>query len=177
MITVRSTVLALALAIATAPPELTANPRFSCEGAQCIAQAVSSNTVTEPIYGWNPSTVRQKNSSGRYILFTGFTTITIHAKPERIIDAGNQGTIVCPNRHPVPYDEYYASHMPSDCKIYDHRDPVIEPAEPERLEKKNYRYEIDCLDRTFDRKNDRKPWMHVDADPTAEAAANALCPG
>jgi len=167
--------LALALTLAAISPEATANPRFSCADTDCIVQTLISNTVAQPTYGWDPSTVRQKNSEGRYILFTGFTTITIPAKAERIIDPGKQGYIKCMGQPAIPYDEYYASQMHNNCKVIDHREPVIEPAEPERLEKKFYQYEIDCLDRTFDRKADMRPWMQVSADPTAEAAVNALC--
>ena len=55
---------------------------------------------------------------------------------------------------------------------------------PDGVDKKFYKYTLDCLDLTFDRKGDRvnyqggvmKGWMKIGNDPTAFMAANIYCP-
>ena len=47
------------------------------------------------------------------------------------------------------------------------------------INKKNqavWRYEVDCISRKFDRKDDQQDWINVRMDPTAELTSNKYCP-
>ena len=58
--------------------------------------------------------------------------------------------------------------------------PSYTPGTPGGVERRSFRYQLDCKDLTFDRKGDfsgfgNKGWMGVDIDPTAQAVADRYC--
>ena len=58
--------------------------------------------------------------------------------------------------------------------------PRYNPGTPGGIERRSFRYQLDCKGLTFDRKGDfdgfgNKGWMGVDSDPTAKAVADGYC--
>ena len=59
--------------------------------------------------------------------------------------------------------------------------PSYRAGTPGGVERRSFRYQLDCKDLTFDRKGDysgfgNKGWMSVGEDPTAQAVADRYCP-
>ena len=60
------------------------------------------------------------------------------------------------------------------------RSTEVQPRHPRGVERRSFRYQLDCKDLTFGRKGDfdgfgNKGWMWVDSDPTAKAVADGYC--
>lgn len=58
--------------------------------------------------------------------------------------------------------------------------PSYIPGTQGGVERRSFRYELDCRDQTFDRKGDasgfgNKGWMKVDTDPSAQVVADRYC--
>ena len=136
-------------------------------------------------YALNDNSVKQKKirkEYGRYITFYGKTNNPyaggyIPEKPGYIdCEWGGSGS-----RY---YDENYGSGSWSSdgyCYGEEGTDAILIP---DGVDKKFYKYTLDCLDLTFDRKGDRvnyeggamKGWMKIGNDPTAVMAADIYCP-
>ena len=59
--------------------------------------------------------------------------------------------------------------------------PRYNPGTHGGVERRSFRYQLDCKDLTFDSKGDfdgfgNKGWMNVSEDPTAMAVADRYCP-
>ena len=136
-------------------------------------------------YALDDSSVKQKmirNKYGRYLTFFGktnnpFTGDYIPAKPGYIdCDWGGSGSAY--------YDRDYGSGSWSSggsCYGEEGTDAIVIP---DGVDKRFYKYTLDCVDLTFDRKGDRvnyaggamKGWMKIGNDPTAVMAADIYCP-
>lgn len=137
--------------------------------------AVAQTVVVEapPAFTYEASTVRQlqvRNEWGRYITFTGISTHTFKGTNGYM----TQGT---PDRQVCTRIGYSNS-----CRTIYGIKPQYVAGQPGGTERKSFTYELDCRDRTFDRKGDKakgvwkKGWESVDKDPTALAVANKYCP-
>ena len=128
-------------------------------------------------YDYKPSSVRQMNvrgSYGRYISFMG-TTLNEYAGTPASYNPGLPGRTVC---HTVK--GFNNQTKTTTCQQVGYVAPSYTPGTPAGVERRNFRYQLDCKDLTFDRKGDfsgfgNKGWMSVDNDPTAQAVANRYC--
>ena len=135
-----------------------------------------------PRHSFDPNSVRSKDSGTRYLVFEGMTTIWIPAKSATVVREADYGFVKCYGisgyadgveyQYNPSFDRYGRS-----CSRYGYRPAVISPAEPAREEQRSYTYEIDCLDRTFDRRKDNLPWKSVADDQTAAMVASRYCRG
>ena len=145
--------------------------------AAVIAGSAQAETVVvdpPPSFTYEADTVRQlqvRNEWGRYITFTGIST---HAY------TGTNGYMTqgTPDRTVCNTTGYSTS-----CRTIRGIKPSFVAGRPGGTERKAFIYELDCRDRTFDRKGDKagggfgqmKGWASVDKDPTALAVANKYC--
>tara|TARA_B100001989_G_scaffold81112_1_gene56041 strand:- start:1655 stop:2707 length:1053 start_codon:yes stop_codon:yes gene_type:complete len=136
-------------------------------------------------YALNDNSVKQKRireKYGRYITFYGKTNNPyaggyIPEEPGYIdCDWGGSGSSF--------YNEDSGRGSWSSggyCYGEEGKDAIVIP---DGVDKKFYKYNLDCLDLTFDRKGDRvnyqggvmKGWMTIENDPTAFMAAKIYCP-
>ena len=119
---------------------------------------------------------------GRYITFIGTTENsysgkTFSAKPGYIdCEWGGSGS--------SSYNKNSGSGSWSTDGYCYGKEGTPERVIPDGIEVRRFRYELDCVDGTFDRKGDkadyadnsRKGWMGVMKDPTAFMAAKNYCP-
>ena len=143
--------------------------------AAVIAGSAQAETVVvdpPPSFTYEADTVRQiqvRNEWGRYITFTGIST---HAYK------GTNGYTI-PGT--PPRTTCFGTYT-RQCTTTPGRPARFVPGQPGGTERKSFTYELDCQDRTFDRKGDKagggwkKGWESVDEDPTALAVANKYCP-
>lgn len=145
--------------------------------AAVIAGSAQAQTVVvdpPPSFTYEADTVRQlqvRNEWGRYITFTGISTHSYEGT-KGYMTQGTPDRQVC-NR--TAYSNY--------CYTVPGIKPRFVAGQPGGTERKSFTYELDCRDRTFDRKGDKagggfgqtKGWASVDQDPTALAVANKYC--
>ncbi len=135
-----------------------------------------------PQHSFDPNSVRSKDAGNRYVIFEGITTIRIPAKPSSVIQEADFGYVKCygvsgfTDGVEYPYNPSFDSYG-RRCSQYGFRPAIIAPAEPARDEQRSYTYELDCLDRTFDRRKDNLPWKSVADDQTAAMVASRYCRG
>ena len=128
-------------------------------------------------YDYKPSSVRQmkvRGSYGRYISFVG-TTLNEYAGTPASYNPGLPGRTVC---HTVK--GFNNQTKTTTCQQVGYVAPSYTPGTPAGVERRSFRYQLDCKDLTFDRKGDfsgfgNKGWMSVDNDPTAQAVATRYC--
>ena len=139
--------------------------------ALSLSNAVSAETIVVPTparFSYESDTVKQlkiRGKYGRYLTFRGRT------------DNAYVGT-----------DGYYESEGKSysecdegECTTFQEPPTYIEGTEG-GIENKTYVYELDCLDKTFNRIGDRtgtglkKGWMETIEDPVAMAVEKKYCP-
>jgi hypothetical protein len=135
--------------------------------------AAPSGTVVVPVpspYSYDAGSLKQlnlKGNFGRYIGFTGHTVIEWPATPARL-NPGQPGTLQC----------RYGS-----CWLQGTIAPTLIGGTPAGSIRSFFRYQLDCLDRSFNRIGDvrvpgavPKGWQAVENDPTALAVAETWCP-
>ena len=137
-----------------------------------------SGTVTvevpeEAPYSYEEYSVLQlkvREKYGRYLTFVG-TSPNEYKGTSGYYSPGTSGTINCTT---------YGNT--TTCNRSGYRASSYTPPTPGGIQKRKWRYELDCQDLTFDRKGDissgiyKKGWLSVDKDPTAKAVANKYCP-
>jgi hypothetical protein len=130
-------------------------------------RSATAETVSVPApsdYSYESDTVRQlqvHGQWGRYLSFQGRTLLQRPAVPARF-DAGNPGTLNCSQ---------------GQCVRQGYVAPSWSAGTPERRENRNFVYELDCRDLTFNRRGDQgQGWLPSGDDPTAQAVARAYCP-
>ena len=112
---------------------------------------------------------------GRYLTFTGTTLNTYEGTPAQW-NPGRPGTKQCDTVY-----GYNNKNKRTTCSQVGYIAPSYTPAQPGGVERRSFRYQLDCNDMTFDRRGDfngfgNKGWLNVDDDPTAQAVANHYCP-
>jgi hypothetical protein len=142
--------------------------------AAVLAGSAQAQTVVvdpPPSFTYEADTVRQlqvRNEWGRYITFTGISTHTYEGTSGYTIP----GT--------PPRNTCFGTYT-RQCTTTPGTPARFVPGQPGGTERKSFTYELDCRDRTFDRKGDKagglsnKGWLRVDDDPTALAVANKYC--
>ena len=133
-------------------------------------------------HSYNEKTVKQlkiRNSYGRYLTFIGKTINKYNSSPG-YYNPGSPGRQVC-NSNITSYGSAGFGGT-TNCKTEGYIAPSYAPATPGGTQNREYKYELDCKDMTFDRKGDLARgsamwgWMNVSKDPTAQAVANKYCP-
>ena len=125
-----------------------------------------------------PRSVRQlkiRGSYGRYLTFTG-TTLNAYAGIPASYNPGSPGRRVCTTTT-TPNGLYKTT----SCQQVGYVAPSYRAGTPGGVERRSFRYQLDCKELTFDRKGDysgfgNKGWMAVSEDPTAQAVADRYCP-
>lgn len=147
-------------------------PLAAAAFAIATAAPVFAETVPvtpPPTYSYESNTVRQlevRGQFGRYITFVGKTVNTYE---------GTSG-------HYNPGSPGYTSCSGGICRQIGYIAPRYTPGTPGGTQAKNFTYELDCVDMTFDRKGDKaggiynRGWMPVASDPTATEVARIYCP-
>ena len=128
-------------------------------------------------HNYRPSSVRQqkvRGSYGRYISFVG-TTLNEYAGTPARYNPGSPGRRVCNTTY-----GFNNQNKTTTCQQVGYVAPSYTPGTPGGVERRSFRYQLDCKDLTFDRKGDtsgfgNKGWMGVDNDPTAQAVADRYC--
>ena len=128
-------------------------------------------------HNYKPSSVRQmkvRGSYGRYISFVG-TTLNEYAGKPASYNPGMPGRKVCNTTY-----GFNKQTKTTTCQQVGYVAPSYTPGTPGGVERRSFRYQLDCKDLTFDRKGDfsgfgNKGWMGVDNDPTAQAVADRYC--
>ena len=134
--------------------------------------------VTAPSdHNYRASSVRQqkiRGAYGRYLTFVG-TTLNEYAGSPSSYNPGSPGRRVCdttisPN----------GLTKTTNCRQVGYVAPSYNPGRKGGVERRSFRYQLDCKDLTFDRKGDysgfgNKGWMKVSTDPTAQAVADRYC--
>ena len=127
---------------------------------------------------YRPNSVRQqkvRGRYGRYITFIG-TTLNDYTGTPASYNPGLPGRKVCNT-----IISYNGKSKTTTCQRIGYIPPSYNPGTPGGVERRSFRYQLDCKDKTFDRKGDfsgfgNKGWMNVSSDPTAQAVANRYCP-
>ena len=136
-------------------------------GTSASAQTVP--VAPPPTYSYEAHTVRQlevRGQFGRYITFIGKTVNTYE---------GTSGSY-------SPGSPGYTSCVGGVCRQIGYVAPRYTPGSPGGTQERNFIYELDCVDMTFDRKGDKaggiynRGWMPVASDPTASEVARIYCP-
>ena len=141
-------------------------------------------------YGYEEESVQPLvlgGRSGRYLGFRGRTLVITAASPGRFV-GGSPGRCRCEDEErPARWSENRpGERRPGDrrlrCDLVGGMPPTWIPGQPERRTVMRFTYQLDCIDRTFNRVNDgtwlfRPGWMAMDQDPTAAAVAERYCPG
>ena len=128
-------------------------------------------------YKYKPSSVRQmkvRGSYGRYISFVG-TTLNEYAGIPASYNPELPGRTLC---HTI--NGFNNQTKTTTCQQVGYVAPSYTPGTPGGVERRSFRYQLDCKDLTFDRKGDssgfgNKGWMSMDNDPTAQAVADRYC--
>ena len=128
-------------------------------------------------HNYRPNSVRQmkvRGSYGRYISFVG-TTLNEYAGTPARYNPGMPGRKVCNTTY-----GFNNQNKTTSCQQVGYVAPSYTPGTPGGVERRSFRYQLDCKDLTFDRKGDysgfgNKGWMGVDNDPTAQAVADRYC--
>ena len=116
------------------------------------------------------SNLRIRGSYGRYLIFIG-RTLNQYQGTRGYYNPGSPGTVNCSS-----------FGYTTSCYRSGYVAPSYTPATPGGIQNRDYLYELDCRDLTFDRKGDyaggyaNKGWMSVNNDPVAETVANKYCP-
>lgn len=122
-----------------------------------------------PTFSYEADTVRQlevRGEFGRYITFIG-KTVNTYAGTSGSYYAGSPGHMSC---------------VGGFCRRIGYVAPRYTPGTPGGTQVKNFTYELDCVDMTFDRKGNKaggiynRGWMPVSSDPTAAEVARTYCP-
>ena len=127
---------------------------------------------------YDPKSVQQqkiRGRYGRYITFTGITLNEYDGSPGRW-NPGQPGRRECKTVY-----GFNNTSKTTTCQQVGYVAPSFTPATPGGVERRSFRYQLDCKDMTFDRKGDfsgwgNKGWMNVREDPTAQAVAERYCP-
>ena len=122
-----------------------------------------------PDYSFKKNTVRQlkiRGKYGRYLTFVGRTKVSYKGTDSYTI-GGGVGNTVC---------------YGSTCSTY-YTPPTTIPGSSGGIQHKNFVYELDCIDLTFNRIGDKHTagggsygWMSVDRDPVAKEVSKTYCP-
>lgn len=166
--------------------KMTASEYTKCMDNKYLPEFRDSNSlpsgtvnVQEPsTYNYDAGSVNAleiRGSYGRYITFIGKTVNQYDGTPG-YYNPGSPGTQTC-NTYGT-----YGYGATTSCNTVGYVAPSYSPGTSADVHHRNYRYELDCRDMTFDRKGDlargmaMKGWMHVRNDPTAQDIANRYCP-
>lgn len=138
------------------------------------------------------STVKQleiRGSYGRYLTFWGRSE-NEYQGTSASYNAGNPGTLNCysnnsgtgyVNNYSYNPSINYSSSGSTNCVRSGYVAPSYTPGTPGGVQRGWFEYELDCIDRTYNRKGDKargfrnKGWMDVYYDPTARAVADRYC--
>ena len=122
-----------------------------------------------PDYSFKQNTVRQlkiRGKYGRYLTFVGRTKVSYKGTDSYTI-GGGVGNTIC---------------YGSSCSTY-YTPPTTIPGSSGGIQHKNFVYELDCIDLTFNRIGDKHTsgggnygWMSVDRDPVAKEVSKTYCP-
>ena len=169
------------LAQADADPCLQAADYKGCKEYQSsqTAKKTSGNVEvkSQGDYNYRANSVRQqmvRGSYGRYISFVG-TTLNEYAGTPARYNPGSPGRRVCNTTY-----GFNNQNKTTTCQQVGYVAPSYTPGTPGGVERRSFRYQLDCKDLTFDRKGDysgfgNKGWMKVSTDPTAQAVADRYC--
>ncbi|MDC3048406.1 hypothetical protein OA162_01700 [Synechococcus sp. AH-736-A19] len=136
-------------------------------------------TVSAPKeYSYDKDSIRQylvRKKFGRYLVFTG-RTLNEYSGTSGYYNPGSSGTINCTST-----GNSYSIN--TSCSEIGGIDPTYIPPTRGGTQRNKFWYELDCQDKTFDRKGDlktsggfKKGWMHISQDPVAEQVAKKYCP-
>ena len=138
-----------------------------------LAGTVNIDVPKEAPYSYEEYSILQlkvRGEYGRYLTFVG-TSKNEYQGTSGFYSAGNPGNFNC-----TTYNTY------TSCNRTGYVAPTFIPPTSGGTQTGKWRYELDCLDMTFNRKGDiargvrRKGWMSVDDDPTAKEVARKYCP-
>ena len=161
-----------------ADPCLKAADYKGCKEYQQQQAPGKVNVDTPNDHEYDPKSVRQqkiRGRYGRYITFTGITLNEYDGSPGRW-NPGQPGRRECKTVY-----GFNNTSKTTTCQQVGYVAPSFTPATPGGVERKRFRYQLDCQDMTFDRKGDfsgwgNKGWLNVSEDPTAETVAERYCP-
>ena len=174
-----ATLLCGSSAVAQAPsdPCLQAVDYKGCKEYQDQTGSTRVKVDAPKDYDYEPESVRQqeiRGAYGRYLTFVGITLNAYEGTPARW-NPGQPGTRQCNTVYG------FNNNKTTTCRQIGYVAPSYTPATPGGVERRSFRYQLDCVDRTFDRKGDysgfgNKGWLSVGDDPTALAVADRYCP-
>ncbi len=137
----------------------------------------TNKTISVPVpsphsfESWSVKQLKVRDRYGRYITFVGRTP-NVFGGSSGIYLPGSPGTTSC---------NTIGSY--TSCSTTGYIAPTSIPGQPGGVQNKQFVYELDCQDMTFDRKGDLKNangdkwgWLDVIQDPTARAVADKYCP-
>ena len=143
-------------------------------------------------FTYRKSSVRQqkiRGAYGRYLTFWGRSE-NEYQGTSASYNAGNPGTLNCyssnsgtgyMNNNTYSSNINYNSSGSTNCQRSGYVSPSYTPGTPGGTQKGWFEYDLDCVDRTFNRKGDKakgimkKGWLDVYYDPTARAVADKYC--
>lgn len=138
-----------------------------------VALGETVNVPAPAPYSYESSSVRQlkvRGSYGRYITFIGRTSNSWQGT-DGYYNPGNPGYVSC-----TGYGGW------TTCRRIGYVPPSYTPGTSGGAENRYFRYDLDCVDGTFDRKGDRlqgirmRGWLSVTEDPVALMVARRYCP-
>lgn len=166
----------------TGPSYLNCIKKIEGKSGNQIYKSGTVNVQEPSTYNYDAGSVSAleiRGSYGRYITFIGKTVNQYDGTPG-YYNPGSPGRQVCST-----YGSTYGTYgygATTSCNTVGYVAPSYSPGTSAGVHHRNYRYELDCRDMTFDRKGDlargmaMKGWMHVRNDPTAQDVANRYCP-
>lgn len=118
--------------------------------------------------------MKVRGKYGRYLSFWGRSTNEYQGTPG-YYNPGSPGSVDCTTTR-------FGFQVSTNCNRSGYVAPSYMPGTSGGTQARWFEYELDCLDRTFNRKGDiargmaRKGWMDVYYDPTAREVADRYCP-
>ena len=155
-------------------------------------ESASDDVEIEHGFTYRKSSVKQlkiRGRYGRYLTFWGRSE-NEYQGTSASYNAGNPGTLNCYsnnsgsgyiNNYSYSSNINYSSSGSTSCQRSGYVAPSYTPATPGGIQRGWFEYELDCIDRTFNRKGDRargivkKGWLDVYYDPPARAVADKYC--
>ena len=149
-------------------------PPFKQESLGTLTQ---DDVEIEYGFTYRKSTIRQlkiRGSYGRYITFWG-RSVNDYSGTPGYYNPGSPGSISCSTNS-------FGSTATTYCNRTGYIAPSYSPGTQGGTQKRWFEYQLDCRDRTYNRKGDisagafKKGWQDVYYDKTARAVAQKYCP-
>ncbi len=151
---------------------------FICTNMPHRSECVESDDVeVAEGFTYRKSTIKQlkiRDRYGRYITFWG-RSINDYSGTPGYYNPGSPGSINCSTNS-------FGSTATTYCNRTGYIAPSYSPGTQGGTQKRWFEYELDCRDRTYNRKGDisagafKKGWQDVYYDKTARAVADIYCP-